>query len=282
MTSRTALWIAARLALLTVGCAHPTREPARAPAPPTATGYAWPPAVVTHAPEAAPSLPSVFASEPAPVATATAPAQGLSQPADAASAAEALPEPEQLSSATIPGGDRCLAALKALGVKHRSLDAKRGVVTPVVVDGPIGGVRYTAWGGVPLIADCRLIVALAQIAPELKRQGISQMRYSGAYSYRMSRVGRLSLHAHGLAIDIHEVTTPEGKLDVKHDFVAGLDDGCSPERPTLNRLACRLKQTGLFKELLTPDYDADHRDHLHLAIAPERREAPGTTQVAKR
>jgi hypothetical protein len=36
----------------------------------------------------------------------------------------------------------------------------------------------------------------------------------------------------------------------------------------LNRLACSFKSTGLFKELLTPDYNADHHDHFHLAIEP--------------
>jgi hypothetical protein len=35
----------------------------------------------------------------------------------------------------------------------------------------------------------------------------------------------------------------------------------------LNRLACRFAQLRLFQELLTPDSNADHRDHLHFAIA---------------
>jgi hypothetical protein len=49
-------------------------------------------------------------------------------------------------------------------------------------------------------------------------------------------------------------------------------NGCVDEAPVLNRLACRLSQLRLFQELLTPDSNADHRDHLHLAIAREPAE----------
>ena len=46
-----------------------------------------------------------------------------------------------------------------------------------------------------MVSDCRLALALAKVAPELRGLGISAMRFSGAYSYRMAKVGRLSLHA---------------------------------------------------------------------------------------
>ena len=58
------------------------------------------------------------------------------------------------------------------------------------------------------------------------------------------------------------------KLSVKSAFKKGLGNECTANFPALNRVACSLKGTGLFKELLTPDYDADHHDHIHMAIAP--------------
>ncbi|HTU57188.1 MAG TPA: hypothetical protein VMF89_02125, partial [Polyangiales bacterium] len=60
-----------------------------------------------------------------------------------------------------------------------------------------------------------------------------------------------------------------------------LQDGCSTDAPLLNQLACRLKARGLFRELLTPDYDADHHDHLHLGLAPLPTAGAGTAVATK-
>ena len=137
----------------------------------------------------------------------------------------------------------------------------------IAIEGPIGGVRYWTLGAGPMVADCRLALALAKVAPELRGLGITAMRFSGAYSYRMAKVGRLSLHAYGLAIDVHEVTADGKSYVVAKDFANGLPNGCAEQAPLLNRLACRLSQLRLFQELLTPDSNADHHDHLHIAIA---------------
>jgi hypothetical protein len=178
-----------------------------------------------------------------------------------------VPAPARLNTANIPGGDRCLELLRNLGVRHQVIDAKKGVVTPVELNGAIGGVEFSSPAG-PMVADCRLIVALAWVAPELRALGVARVIFSGAYSYRMSRVGRLSLHAYGLAIDVHEIVARGTTSSVERDFSRGLADGCNEASPVLNQVACRLKRLGAFKELLTPDYDADHANHLHLAVAP--------------
>ena len=118
-----------------------------------------------------------------------------------------------------------------------------------------------------MVSDCRLALALARLAPELRALGITAIRFSGAYSYRMARVGRLSLHAYGLALDVHEVTALGQSYVVARDFAKGLPNGCAEGAPLLNRLTCRLAQLRMFQELLTPDSNADHRDHLHIALA---------------
>jgi hypothetical protein len=187
--------------------------------------------------------------------------------------ADGRPRPlaPELIAAEFPGGDPCLAELRGAGVPFQALDDKRGVATPVAIEGPIGGVRYWTVGAGPMVSDCRLALALAKVAPELRGLGISAVRFSGAYSYRMAKVGRLSLHAYGLALDVHEVTADGKSYVVAHDFRRGLPNGCATDAPLLNRLACRFAQLRIFQELLTPDSNADHRDHLHIAIA----RAPG-------
>jgi hypothetical protein len=93
---------------------------------------------------------------------------------------------------------------------------------------------------------------------------VVRVRYSGAYVYKTAPSGRLSHHAYGVAIDLHDFETRHGRLTVKHDFRKGA--GCGRRVPRLNRLACDLRRQGIFEELLTPDFNRAHRDHLHLSI----------------
>lgn len=183
--------------------------------------------------------------------------------------ADGRPRPfaPELIAAEFPSGDACLDKLRGAGVAFNLVSDKRGVETPISLAGPIGGVRYWTVGSGPMVSDCRLALALAKLAPELRSLGITAVRFSGAYSYRMARVGRLSLHAYGLALDVHEVTAYGHSYVVARDFARGLPNGCSEGAPLLNRLACRLAQLRMFQELLTPDSNADHHDHLHIAIA---------------
>jgi hypothetical protein len=172
-----------------------------------------------------------------------------------------------LSDSLIPGGEDCVERLRERGARFEALPAERGVDTPILVHGPLGGVQYWSVGG-PMVVDCRMALALERVAPEFLALGITRARFSGAYVYRTSKQGRLSLHAYGLAVDMHEVGTAQGNYSVKKDYERGMSDGCAEDAPVLNRLACRLRALGLFRELLTPDYDADHQDHLHLGLAP--------------
>jgi hypothetical protein len=143
----------------------------------------------------------------------------------------------------------------------------RGVDLPIVVLGPLGGVEYWASDRRPLLLDCRLAVALHEIGPILRGHGVVRARFSGAYVLRTTRSGRPSRHARGLAIDVHDLATVDATFSVKQHFARNTP--CAPDAPVLNRVACDLSSTQLFRELLTPDYDRDHHDHFHLAIADD-------------
>ena len=162
------------------------------------------------------------------------------------------------------GGEACLKKLALAGVAFQPLDEIRGVETPIQIQSAIGGIRYHSGFG-PMVSDCRFALALATAAPELTALGVSEMHFSGAYSYRTSKVGRLSLHAYGLALDVHEIVVDGRRLSVERDFARGIGCGVGP---SLNRVACRLRELGIFRELLTPDYNADHNNHFHLGVPP--------------
>jgi hypothetical protein len=170
-------------------------------------------------------------------------------------------------STTIPGGLACLIRLRELGVEHASLPALKGVLTPVRVGGPINGIRLRSLGRSPLVADCRLVLALHRAAPYLLQMGVEELHFSSSYRYSLMPSGRLSQHAMGLAIDVHKVTISGELLSVEEDFVLGLGaDACGGASPPLNRMACLLRAWGLFDWVLTPDFDRAHRNHFHLDI----------------
>jgi hypothetical protein len=255
------------------GCAREVGQ-AQAPAPGWAAGWVLPARDYEFPPK---TLPRKQATErahptrgntPAPAPLSLSPLRFAAAPG-VPTYADGRPRPfaPELIAAEFPGGDACLGDLRSVGVPFQLVSEKRGVATPVAIEGPIGGVRYWTVGAGPMVSDCRLALALAKVAPELRALGISAIRFSGAYSYRMARVGRLSLHAYGLALDVHEVIADGKSYVVARDFAKGLPNGCAANAPLLNHLACRLAQLRLFQELLTPDSNADHRDHLHIAIA---------------
>ncbi len=161
-------------------------------------------------------------------------------------------------------GRACLSEMKARNIDFVAISELKGVENPVEVRGLLGGVHYYSTDGRLLQMDCRLALALDDLEDTMKAHGIARIRFSGAYVYRTTRSGRLSHHAHGLAIDLHDFESSKGHYSVKHDFRRNV--GCDAGRSRLNELSCSMRSTALFDEFLTPDYNADHHDHLHISV----------------
>jgi hypothetical protein len=74
----------------------------------------------------------------------------------------------------------------------------------------------------------------------------------------------MSMHAYGLAFDIAEVTTRAGtRYSVADDW-----SGDSEASNWLHAFAEQAYEERWFNNVLTPDYNEAHRDHLHLDLAP--------------
>jgi hypothetical protein len=242
---------------------------------PRPSGAAAPRSNLIGAPAVAPAAPGSL-TEPAPLLSPDLPdAHSVKPPADEIAALKKMlrrvppPPTAHVSSSHIPGGSACLEMLDGFHLLYSRLDHVKGIKTPVSVKTPIGGIRYRSWGKRPLVADCRFVVALEWIAPVLKQIGVTEVRYIGTYSYRMARVGRLSLHAYGLAIDIEGMVADGRMHKVSKAFTRGMGSaGCSPAAPVLDQVGCRVKAMGLFREVLTPDSNADHASHFHFGVLP--------------
>ncbi len=254
------------------GCAHEATGPGY---PQNADGwvvpasYGWPPAAVTAAsPGGAAGL-----HHAAPVGTLSPTLNKSAASAPASIFAKTLgdvPRPRARNElrSVLPGSAECLTRLSERGVRFHTLDHEIGVKTPIVVDAPIAGVRYYTGANGPLVADCRLILALTLVAPELTAFGVTDVRFSGAYVYRLSNKGRVSLHAYGLAIDMHGFTRLGVRYEVQHDFKKGIGGAVADDTPIANAIAERFRNSGLFHEYLTPDDNADHYDHVHVGVSP--------------
>jgi hypothetical protein len=215
-------------------------------------------------------------------AAAGPPDAGLS-PGDASASGDAGPPPDDVSEPS----KTCLASLRQRGVDFMEWPTK-GVRTPIrLVGSNLGPLRLVILdhkpGGVMPVMDCELGRALLDAAAVFTNAGIRDLYFSGIYEYRPRRRSKkLSEHAHGLAIDVHQFGTADGRVyDVERDFEQGVGEwaardpiACvgSPERPEgrlLRELACSLRSSSAFREIITADDNADHENHFHLESFPD-------------
>lgn len=158
-----------------------------------------------------------------------------------------------------------------------------GVAVPVRLTGELRGVMFRTPGkkSVYGIVDCRLVIVLDELAGLLAEHGVKAVHVDNMYRPRSRLPGRKkkSQHAYGLAIDIYGFTLADGStLVVERDFDGKIGAvPCGPEADlapnssapavALRNLTCAIARARLFNHLLTPDYDAAHRNHLHADIS---------------
>jgi hypothetical protein len=181
---------------------------------------------------------------------------------------------------------QCLAEVgrRKLGVT-RFKGVKAGVAGPVRVTGSINDVRFVTPGAKSPygILDCRLALALADLADVLKQHDVVQVQVDNMYRPHAHLPGKKkpSQHSYGLAIDMTRFKLADGtELVVERDFEgaigepvcgAGARSELSPAAKQLRDLICDVARSELFHHILTPNHDAAHKDHFHLDIARDAR-----------
>jgi len=183
----------------------------------------------------------------------------------------------------------CLQALDALGVKY-SRARRRGIKIGVRVRSDLGGVVYQSYNKKALLIDCSLAVSLAAAGPFLTAQGITRATYSSAYSVRNVRgTHRRSRHSYGLAIDVHSFHGDGFDYAVKNDYEQGLGDAVdciggplTDGGRVLKAINCQMRRSGLFRNILDPDYNGDHYNHFHLSTLAWRDRTDDPTIYLRR
>ncbi len=191
-------------------------------------------------------------------------------------------------------GAACRKALAARKIPFSKVDKARGVLAPVRLAGPVGGVTYRtdapAWeraSSPAEVFDCRLVLALADFSKVLVEHGIDEVRIASAWrppSGRTRSDRPAKRHGGALAVDVLRFgkklargETSRRWISVATDFhgrigapvCAAPRKGKLPEAAReLRALACEAHARKTFTSILTPAYDRAHRDHFHLEIRP--------------
>lgn len=167
---------------------------------------------------------------------------------------------------------QCLAELTRLGVDYRPIALPADTKRACRVENPVRVTAATVPFNQPALASCAFVLrfdeferaVLRPLARSYFAQDLTGVVHFGAYSCRTTREGRESEHAKGIAIDVAGFELANGAtISVKSDWYRR-----GKTRDFLHavaRSACRY-----FNEVLDPDSDADHRDHIHLDLGPYR------------
>lgn len=181
----------------------------------------------------------------------------------------------------------CMSEVEHRGIALLRTEAVPGVDAPVRLAGPLHGVAFrqdnrsadeaiNADGG---IMDCRLALALDDFSEMMAARGVTEVEFISAY--RRDTTGSIPAgqrHPSGLAIDIAAFHLKDGaSWNVLRDFhgqVGARTCGRGAQSPAarnasssaLRRLVCDAGSARLFNLVLTPNYDRDHRNHVHFEV----------------
>ena len=178
----------------------------------------------------------------------------------------------------------CHEMLNALGVSYVLGPNNKGVADPVTVTTPINGIAYYAYGAATpqskMFMDCKLALALHKLGDVLRPRGVTAIEHIGIYNYRCIGGGdpdsgtcTPSQHAYAKGIDLHEFRVGATTYNTETDFVIDPDTmptcTAAPSNDKdrwLHEVACLMHTQKVFNIILTPNFNADHRNHYHVDL----------------
>lgn len=181
------------------------------------------------------------------------------------------------------GPRACRRLLRGAAVRFDPVPPRRGrgIATPLALRSPMLGVRFEPANGMAKngLVDCRLAVALLAWAPILRDAGVVRVEHFSTYrpGARVRNTGKVSGHAHALAIDAARFHLRDGRvIEIEPDWDER-ERGGSPcpvrrresERGRLLRMVvCRAVERDLFQVVITPHHNKAHHNHVHLELVP--------------
>jgi hypothetical protein len=174
----------------------------------------------------------------------------------------------------VESGRACLAELNAHAVSYRAIDMGEPKDSRCHVPTPVKVSQVEVPLNHPAAMSCFLANrldafergAVQRLAMQDLGHYVVRIDHLGAYSCRTNtgRHDRLSEHPYGLAIDISGFRLSDGtSVSVERDWPKP-----GPKASFLHHLA--RAACGYFSVVLTPDSNADHFNHFHFDLGPDR------------
>jgi hypothetical protein len=180
----------------------------------------------------------------------------------------------------------CKGWLDLYQLDYMAGPANLGITDPITVTLPLNGVAFRYSGNTTdrktLYGDCTLMKSLAQAAPILRAHDVTKIVDIGIYNYRCIDQSltppncSMSQHSYAKAIDIAElVTSADAHYSVLKDWVidsGGMTCTAATENEKdafLHQVICELKAADVWNIVLTPNYNADHRNHFHVDLTKD-------------
>lgn len=181
----------------------------------------------------------------------------------------------------------CHGWLDLYGLDYSLAGDTPGVDDPLTVMMPLNGMAYRYLSNdtprETLFMDCSLALSLAKASPILRERGVIEVLDIGVYNYRCIGGGTppdcpngVSQHAYATAIDIAGVVDANDVFySVNDDWLIdpSSEETCAAategDKDTfLHQLICALKGERVWNIVLTPNYNAAHRNHFHVDLTP--------------
>jgi hypothetical protein len=145
----------------------------------------------------------------------------------------------------------------------------------IYAHGP-GGIKYSPS---PMLT-CPMALALASFEKVVQEEAartfhstVVRIDQLGTYSCReiIAYPGWVSEHSYANAIDLARFTLKNGvTIDVQRDFDLGADEPRHPAGVFLRAVSRRAYDEDIFSHVLTPFFNAAHRNHFHVDLARYR------------
>jgi hypothetical protein len=166
-------------------------------------------------------------------------------------------------------GRQCLAALNLQGIVFRTV-AMPPAPSACHVENPVEITSTGATWDMPGVVSCDFALRVESFTREVVEplarerfgQKVVRLHQAGAYVCQSTRLGNVSQHASGNAIDLTGVDLADGMtITIAHDWAQP-----GPKSDFLHEIARRA--CFYFMGILTPDAAPDNAGHIHLDAGP--------------
>jgi hypothetical protein len=191
--------------------------------------------------------------------------------------------------------DACLRELRSRGIAFTEVPEARGVLAPIRLRGPLGGVTYRTEAPAaereksPFeVFDCRLALALDDFGAILRAHDVEEALIFSAWrpppkSWPATKLA--TRHPGALAVDIRvfvKKAAPGSErptLVVERDWLPAHEaPSCGDKAPPIlpdtaeareiRDIFCQASDRRIFSSMLGPNYDKPHKNHFHLEVTP--------------